>query len=91
MTEPTTRTLDLPGAMLTYDVREAEPASTEPAVMMVGSPMDASGFMTLAGHFPDRTAAISKALATPSRNRGVRGSELARSPRTAEFVRVAQP
>ena len=55
MTEPNTQTLDLPGAALTYDVREAESESTEPVLLMIGSPMDASGFTTLAGHFPDRT------------------------------------
>ena len=55
MTEPKTRTLDLPGATLTYDVREPESESAEPPLLMIGSPMDASGFAALAGHFPDRT------------------------------------
>ncbi len=55
MTEPTTHTLELPGATLTYDMREVESESTEPVLLMIGSPMDASGFATLAGHFPDRT------------------------------------
>ena len=55
MTEPKTQTLGGPGATLTYDVREAERESTEPVLLMIGSPMDASGFTTLAGHFPDRT------------------------------------
>jgi pimeloyl-ACP methyl ester carboxylesterase len=55
MTEPKTQTLERPGATLTYDVREAERESTEPVLLMIGSPMDASGFTTLAGHFPDRT------------------------------------
>ena len=55
MTEAKTQTLDLPGAMLTYDVREGESESTEPVLLMIGSPMDASGFTMLAGHFPDRT------------------------------------
>ena len=55
MTEPKTHTLELPGATLAYDVREAESESTEPFMLMIGSPMDASGFATLAGHFPDRT------------------------------------
>jgi pimeloyl-ACP methyl ester carboxylesterase len=55
MTEPKTQTLDLPGATLTYDVREAASESTEPVLLMIGSPMDASGFTTLAGRFPDRT------------------------------------
>src|SRR5258707_10098354 len=54
MTEPTTLTLDVPGAVLTYDVRRND-ASTEPALMLIGSPMGASGFVTLAGHFADRT------------------------------------
>jgi pimeloyl-ACP methyl ester carboxylesterase len=54
MTEPTTHTLDVPGAVLTYDVRRND-ASTEPVLLMIGSPMGASGFVTLAGHFPDRT------------------------------------
>jgi pimeloyl-ACP methyl ester carboxylesterase len=55
MSEPNTQALDLPGATLTYDVREAESESTEPVLLMIGSPMDASGFTALAGHFPDRT------------------------------------
>jgi len=55
MTEPKTQTLELPGATLTYDVREAESDSTEPVLLMIGSPMDASGFRTLAGLFRDRT------------------------------------
>ena len=55
MTEPKTQTLDFPGATLTYDVREAASESTEPVLLMIGSPMDASGFTTLAGRFPDRT------------------------------------
>ncbi len=54
MTEPKTQTLELPGAALTYDVRVAKPDSSEPVLMMIGSPMDASGFTTLASHFRDR-------------------------------------
>ena len=55
MTEPRTRTLDVPGARLTYDVRGPESESAEPVLLMVGSPMDASGFAMLAGRFPERT------------------------------------
>src|SRR6266516_5067672 len=55
MTEPRTQTLELSGATVTYDVREAEPRSTEPVLLMIGSPMDASGFTTLASHYSDRT------------------------------------
>jgi pimeloyl-ACP methyl ester carboxylesterase len=54
MTEPSTHTLDVPGATLHYDVREAK-ASTAPVLLMIGSPMDASGFASLAEHFRDRT------------------------------------
>ena len=54
MTEPTTHTLDVPGAVLTYDVRRND-ASIAPALLLIGSPMGAGGFGTLAGHFTDRT------------------------------------
>ena len=54
MTEPKTDTLDVPGAVLHYDVRSNE-ASTEPVLLIIGSPMGADGFVTLAGHFTDRT------------------------------------
>jgi pimeloyl-ACP methyl ester carboxylesterase len=55
MTEPKSQTLEMPGATLTYDVREAESESTEPVLVMIGSPMRASGFTALAGHFRERT------------------------------------
>jgi pimeloyl-ACP methyl ester carboxylesterase len=54
MTDPITHTLDVPGALLTYDVR-GNGSSTAPVLLMIGSPMGAGGFGTLAGHFPDRT------------------------------------
>jgi pimeloyl-ACP methyl ester carboxylesterase len=50
-----TETLDVPGARLRYDIRDTEAESTAPALLMIGSPMDASGFTTLAEHFRDRT------------------------------------
>jgi pimeloyl-ACP methyl ester carboxylesterase len=62
MTEPrteaqdvTTDALELPGATLAYDIRTAEAESGAPALLMIASPMDASGFTTLATYFPDRT------------------------------------
>lgn len=55
MTEPTTRTLEVPGAVLTYDVRAADGPSTDPVLLLIGSPMGAGGFGTLASHFTDRT------------------------------------
>jgi pimeloyl-ACP methyl ester carboxylesterase len=55
MTEPKTLTLDLPGASLRYDVREAATESAEPVLLMIAYPMAASGFASLAEHFRDRT------------------------------------
>ena len=55
MTEPDTHTLNLPDATLTYDVREAKSESTEPVLLMIGAPMDASGFTALAARISDRT------------------------------------
>jgi pimeloyl-ACP methyl ester carboxylesterase len=54
MTEAKTHTLDAPGAVLYYDVRSND-ASTKPVLLAIGSPMGAEGFVTLAGHFTDRT------------------------------------
>jgi pimeloyl-ACP methyl ester carboxylesterase len=54
-TEPRTQTLEVPGVTLTYDIRDAEAESRAPVLLMIGSPMDASGFTSLAPHFRDRT------------------------------------
>jgi pimeloyl-ACP methyl ester carboxylesterase len=40
--------------VLHYDVRSND-ASTEPVLLLIGSPMGAEGFVTQAGHFTDRT------------------------------------
>jgi pimeloyl-ACP methyl ester carboxylesterase len=53
-TPPETRTLEAPGATLTYDVRR-NADSAEPPLLLIGSPMGATGFGTLAAHFGDRT------------------------------------
>jgi pimeloyl-ACP methyl ester carboxylesterase len=53
-TQPTTHTLDVPGATLTYDVRRND-ATTEPILLLIGWPMGAGGFGTLSRHFSDRT------------------------------------
>src|SRR3954466_11407375 len=54
MTEAVTHTREGPGAVLRYDVRESEPAGG-PVLVMIGSPMGAAGFTTLAGYFTDHT------------------------------------
>ena len=53
-TEPTTRTLEVPGATLTYDVRSVGSSERRP-LFMIALPMAAAGFGTLSGHFTDRT------------------------------------
>ncbi len=55
MTEPKTHTLQTPSGALAYDVRDPETQSDAPVLVLVGTPMDASGFNSLAGHFTDRT------------------------------------
>ncbi|MGA5127042.1 alpha/beta fold hydrolase [Streptomyces pseudogriseolus] len=51
-----THTLETAGADLVYDVRGPLPAGDgRPPLMMIGQPMDASGFATLASRFPERT------------------------------------
>jgi pimeloyl-ACP methyl ester carboxylesterase len=51
-----TLSLKTPEASLAYDVRGPLPtADGRPPLLLIGHPMDASGFTTLAGHFPDRT------------------------------------
>ena len=53
---PTTKTytLDVPGAVLTYDVREPDGPSDHLPLFIFGSPMGASGFEHLVPHFDDR-------------------------------------
>ena len=52
----TTQILETPEADLVYDVHGPLPtADGRPPLVMIGQPMAASGFGTLASHFPDRT------------------------------------
>jgi len=52
----TTHTLETPEADIVYDVHGPAPAdSPHPPLVMVGQPMEAGGFHTLASHFPERT------------------------------------
>ena len=51
-----TQILETPEAGIAYDVEGPLPtADGRPPLFMIGQPMDASGFRTLASHFPDRT------------------------------------
>lgn len=55
MTQPDTRTLEVPGASLVYDVREPSGRSMFPTLILAASPMTADAFGTLASYFTDRT------------------------------------
>src|SRR4051794_14051568 len=51
-----TLSLDVPGARIAYDVRGPIPtAAGQPVLLLIGQPMTAEGFGSLASHFPDRT------------------------------------
>ena len=52
----TVHTLETAEAELAYDVHGPLPtADGRPPLLMIGQPMTAVGFATLASHFPDRT------------------------------------
>jgi pimeloyl-ACP methyl ester carboxylesterase len=52
----TTQMLETAGATIAYDVYGQLPATDRrPPLVMIGQPMDSSGFVTLASYFPDRT------------------------------------
>ena len=56
MTKTQTHTLAAPGVDLVYDVRgPLPPSGGRPALLMIGQPMTAEGFESLAAHFTDRT------------------------------------
>ena len=56
MTEKATRTLETTEAGIVYDVHGPLPTPDgRPLLLMVGQPMDASGFYTLASLLPERT------------------------------------
>lgn len=56
MTNTDTRTLVTPDVDLVYDVHSPlRQSASHPALLMIGQPMTAEGFGSLAAHFPDRT------------------------------------
>jgi len=54
VSEPKTYTLEAPGTLLAYDVREGS-GGGHPVLLLIGAPMGASGFAALAEQFADRT------------------------------------
>lgn len=55
MPDTKTHTVNAPGAVLTYDIREPQTPGDHPPLFIFGSPMDAAGFAQLVPHFGDRT------------------------------------
>src|SRR5579864_5120594 len=56
MVETTTHSLETKEASIAYDLRGPLPtADGRPLLFMIGQPMDATGFSTLASFFPERT------------------------------------
>ena len=53
LAQPTTRTLEARGATVAYDVRPG--GGGDIPLLLIGSPMGAAGFGSLASRFPDRT------------------------------------
>ena len=47
--DPKTRTLEAPGAKITHDIRESEGETNARTLVLIGSPMDASGEETSRG------------------------------------------
>src|SRR3954466_10122879 len=69
----TTHILNTAEADIAYDVDgPLRPADGRPSLLMIGQPMDASGFRTLASHFPDRTVVAydPRGLGRSTRNDG---------------------
>ena len=69
----TAHILQLTEADIAYDVDGPLPtADGRPPLVMIGQPMTASGFGTLASHFPDRTVVTydPRGLGRSSRNDG---------------------
>jgi pimeloyl-ACP methyl ester carboxylesterase len=69
----TVHTLTTPEADVVYDVHGPLPtADGRPPLFMIGQPMTASGFTTLASHFPDRTVVTydPRGLGRSTRNDG---------------------
>lgn len=69
----TIRMLETAEATIAYDVHGPLPtADGRPPLLMIGQPMDARGFATLASHFPDRTVVTydPRGLGRSSRNDG---------------------
>jgi pimeloyl-ACP methyl ester carboxylesterase len=89
MTEPTTRTVDVPGATLTYDVHAPEALTSKRPLFIFGSPMGAAGFEQLVGHITDR-AVITYDPRGMDRSRREPGSKLTVEVHAEDYHRVVE-
>ncbi|MGC4937337.1 alpha/beta fold hydrolase [Kribbella sp. DT2] len=92
MPDPVSHTLDVPGAVLTYDVR-GDLAGTErarPVLLLIGSPMGASGFPTLASYFEDRTVVTYDPRGVERSTRTDGGGELSADDHAGDLVALIE-
>lgn len=89
MAEPITRTVQAPGAVLTYDVHVPERPSDHRPLFIFGSPMGASGFEQLVSHFGDRTV-ITYDPRGMERSTRVPDSELTAQVHAEDYHRVVE-
>ena len=89
MTELTTHTVDVPGAVLTYDVHEPEEPGDHRSLFIFGSPMGASGFEQLVSHFRDRTV-ITYDPRGMERSTRTPGGELTAETHAEDYHRVSE-
>jgi pimeloyl-ACP methyl ester carboxylesterase len=85
-----TQHLDVPGATVAYDIRGDLTASDRPALMMVGSPMDAGGFATLATLFTDRPVVTYDPRGTARSPRTDDGQDTSPGQHADDIARVIQ-
>jgi pimeloyl-ACP methyl ester carboxylesterase len=83
-----THTLETPGATLTYDVRGRLGDGTP--LLIIGSPMGAEGFTTLAGHFPDRPVITYDPRGTGRSIRTDGSGELTPDDHAADLARIVE-
>ena len=83
-----THTLEAPGATLTYDVRGRLGDGTP--LLIIGSPMGAEGFATLAGHFPDRPVVTYDPRGTGRSIRTDGSGELTPDDHAGDLARIAE-
>jgi pimeloyl-ACP methyl ester carboxylesterase len=88
MPEPVSHTLHVPGAVLTYDVRGD--LADRPVLLMIGSPMGASGFPTLASHFTDRTVVTYDPRGVERSTRTDGGGELSPNDHAADLAALIE-